>query len=799
MGTFGQDLRFALRMLAKKPGFTLLATAALALGIGANSAIFSVVDTVLLRPLPLQDPDRLVIVSANSSVIGRFSTSAPDFADWREQNKVFEGIAAYSRATYNLVGSGEPERLTAMGVTPDFFSVLAARPLLGRGFRTEEGQRGNEHVAVLSEELWRRRFGADPGILGKPLLLDGQSTAVVGVMPRGLNLPRAVELWTPVVLNLAETERGNHFLNTVARLKHGVSVEQAAAEMNAIAKRLEQQHPDSNAGWSTLVSPLYEEVVGKVRPALLVLLGAVALVLLIACANVANLLLARAATRQREIAVRKALGASRGRLVRQFLTESVLLSLLGAVLGLLLAFWGTDLLQAVRPRDLPRVEGLGIDGRVLGFTLLLSLVTGTLFGLVPALHATDPALNEILKEGSGKSTPGWRGHRARSGLVIAEVALVLVLLVGAGLLIKSFDRLLDVDPGFDPTNVLTLRVSLPDGTYPDGGRRAGFYREAARRIGALPGVEAVGLIHRLPLDFSDTQFDFEIEGRPAPPPGQQLSTHLRSIGSDSLRALGIPVLRGRGLSESETWDKPGLVLINEAMARRFWPGEDPLGRRVHFGTDDPWLTIVGIVGDMRINDLGKEPVPMTFVQYQTWPTAEMAFVLRTPRAPGSLADAVRDQMRSLDPGLPLYDVNTLEQIVSQSMASRRFNLSVFGLFAVLALVLAVIGIYGVMSSTVTERTREVGIRMALGAERRAVVGLILGQGMGLVLAGLALGLLGAFGVTRVLSSLLYGVSPNDPAVFAGVALLLSAVAMLATYLPARRASRVDPMVALRHE
>jgi putative ABC transport system permease protein len=803
MGALLQDLRYSVRTLLKKPGFALVMILALGLGIGANSAIFSVVSTVLLQPPPYPESERLVFVWENSQRIGRFSMSVPNYVDFRDQNEVFEEISAMATGTYNLTGDGEPERLRGLRVTEDLFRLLRVQPVLGRGFIPDEDRPGAERVVVLTDALWQRRFGGDPAIVGRTVNLSDRAHTVIGVMPPDFRFIMGAELFVPLAADPAEESRGAHYLLSVARLRPGVTPEQAEAALDAIAGRLEQQYPDSNTGWDTIVTPYQLQLVERVRPALLVLLGAVGFVLLIACANVANLLLARAATREKEIAIRTALGAGRGRLVRQLLTESVLLGLLGGALGLLLAYWSLDLMLALKPENLPRADSIGIDGQVMGFTLFLSVATGLLFGLVPALQSTSPHLAETLKEGGGKSTESARRHRLRGLLVVSEVALAVMLLIGAGLLIKSFARLLEVPVGFEPGGVLTARVTLPEAKYTDGAARAAFYRDAQQRIAALPGAESVGLVDNAPIDGGGSVLSFSIDGRPPAVRGEEPAANIHVIGDGYLRTMGIPVVRGRDLTEAEAWGDVPVTLINQTMAQKLWPGQDALGGRIRFGSSQeaPWLTIVGIAGDVRHRGLDEEAGMEVYLPVQRWASAAvtMTFVVRAAVTPSTLLAPLREQIRALDPTLPVFGVNTMEQIVADSVSGQRFNLMLLGCFAALALALAVVGIYGVMAYSITERTREVGIRMALGARGTDVLGMLLSQGMRQVLLGLGLGLAGALAISRVMASLLYGVSATDASVFGGAVVVLAAVALLAVWLPARRATKIDPMVALRYE
>jgi putative ABC transport system permease protein len=810
MRTLWQDIRYAARTLRKNAGFTLVAVAALALGIGANTAIFSVVNAVLLRPLPFEEPGRIVYLTGRAGADGAPTRvfSYPNFLDVKSQARVFEHAAAYGRAQQFLTEGDEPERVQGAYVSAEMFPLLGVGPALGRAFTADEDQPGAPRVVVLGHGLWERRFGSDPSVVGREVQFASGPATVVGVMPRGFKFPveeRQTEFWMAFARNVPAgqlSNRGAVFLEVVARLAPGVTHEQARAEADVLARRLAEQHPADNTGLGIVVTPLHESLVGETRTALLILLGAVGLVLLIACANVANLLLARAASRQKEIAVRTALGASRLRIVRQLLTESLLLALAGGALGLLLALWGVDLLAAASPADIPRVGEIGLDPWVLLFTLGTSLVTGVVFGLVPAWQASKAEVHDALKEGGRGSTEGGRG-RVRAVLVVSEVALSLVLLVGAGLLLRSFAQLLDVSPGFESRNLLAADVAFGT-TYKEDAQRVAFVREALARASAAPGVRAVGAVDPLPLGGNFTAYSFEVEGRTPARPGEEPDAQHRVVTPDYFRAMAIPVRRGRVFAERDDARAPFVVVVNETFVRRYFGGEEPLGRRLRFdtgggATDNPLVEIVGVVGDVRHAGLEAPPDPEMYVPFAQSPRARMSFVARTEADPLAAAPALRAALRQLDARQPVYNVRPMEQLLSQSVARRRFNLALLALFASVALALAAVGIYGVMAYTVEQRRHEIGIRLALGAQARDVFRLVVGQGMGLALAGIGLGLVAALAATRLMSSLLYGVSAADPLTYAGIALLLAGVAFAACYLPARRASRVDPMDALRQE
>ena len=803
MSSLLQDLRYGWRMLARNPGFTAVAVLTLALGIGANTAIFSLVNGVFLRPLAYKDPGRLVFVAASNRARGvRINvTSYPDFTDWRTQNHVFSGLAAYRPQYYDLSGITQPERIRGVRVSEDLLPLLEEKPVLGRAFLPEEYQPGKNHVVLVSDGMWRRLFGSDPGLVGRSLKLNDEIYTVIGVMPPGFAFPpnERASLYTPL---LADAKRGHGWLWAVGRLKPGTSLREAQVEMNTISARLERQYPDTNQGHGVNLLPLQESVVGNLRPAFLVFVCAVGLVLLIACANCANLMLGRATARARELAVRAALGAGRRRLTRQLLTESALLSLLGGALGLLLAVWGVDVLVALMKRDfsIPRLENIHIDGWVLGFAFLVSLLTGIVFGLAPAFAASRVELNESLKEGSRSVTGSLRPVQLRSLLVVSEVALALVLLVGAGLMIRSFLLLSRVEAGVNIRNVLALDFSLTASRYAQPHVRTGFMQQVAERVRTLPGVKSASWVADIPLTDNTDSLGFSIAGRPEPGPGEQREARFNVVGPGYLQALGIPLLRGRDFTDRDTDAAPGVVLLNQAMVRRYWPDEDPLGKQIT--TDGKtFFSIVGVVGNVHQLGHASEASPEFYLSYLQdpvdWPYRTL--IVRSAGDPVKLAGLVEQAVWSVNKDQPVSNVRTMEQVLSESVAQPRIFTLLMGVFAALALALASVGIYGVVSYSVSQRTHEVGVRMALGAERIDVLRLVVGQGMLLTGIGLGIGLGGALALTRFLSSFLYSVRPTDPITFAVVALALAGVALLATYIPARRAMKVDPMVALRYE
>lgn len=819
METLWRDLRYSVRMLKKSPSFTLIAVITLALGIGATTAIFSVVYSVLLRPLDYQDPQQIMTLLNK----GRGPVSPANFLDIKTNSQSFERMAAAEAWGGTLVSNDKPEAISGLRMGEGLFELLGVAPLLGRSLQAEDFQPGKDQVLVLSHKLWQRGFGGDPSVVGRPLTLSGENFTVVGVMPQDFQFPpfwsTRAEMWSPLDLRDRATSRGGNSLRVFARLKPGVSLTQAQAETDAINAQLARAYPDENAGINIQVDPLNEKVVGNVRPALLVLLGAVGFVLLIACANVACLLLARAATRQKEIAVRVALGASRRRILRQLLTESLLLSLCGAGVGILLAVWGVDLLTTLLAGNtnsfnvrLPRLSEIKVNAVTIVFTLAVSLLTGVLFGLAPALGSSKPDLNQVLKE-SGRGTTGGR-RRLRETLVVAELSLALVMLIGAGLLMNSFLKLQAVDPGFTPRNVLTLTTSVAGNAEYVGPAREAFYKQLMDRLTALPGVESASAINHLPLAGDTWGIGLIIEGRPLPQPGQGIEATFRVSRPRYFSTMGISLLAGRDFTDRDATDAPGVVIINETLARRHWPDENPIGKRLTL--DDPrnnsqtaqWLTVVGVVKDVKQESWTGAPsneIYLPFQQSRGFFTStagrytSMTIVVRTTVEPRSLAAAAQETVRALDRNIPVSNVVSMEQVIADALWQPRFNLQLIGLFAGVALVLAAVGLYGVMSYSVTQRTHEVGLRMALGAQPLDVIRLMLIQGMKLTLVGVALGLSASAALTRLMTTLLFGVSATDARTFVVVALILVSVALLACFVPARRATKVDPMTALRYE
>ena len=805
MATLLQDLRYAFRWLARNPGFTAVAVLTLALGIGANTAIFSVVRGILLKPLPYPQPDRLVQMWETAERQGRVRDEIP-FAppvikDWREQNRSFESVAAYTDWTFNMTGGEAPERLPAALVSAEFFRLLGVQPLAGRTFSAGEDTPGHDNVAVISARLWARRFGRDPRVVGSSITLDGKSFVVVGVVASGLplyNLDPADEIYVPTSHGSGLDNRQGHYLNAIGRLRPGVTLAAARADLAAIAARLDREHGPSDHGFEANALPAQEQMVGSVRPALLAMLGAVAVVLLIAAGNVANMLLARASSREKEIAVRVALGAGRRRLLRQLLTESLLLAVAGSAIGVLLAFWGVDLLKAAAPPDIPRLAEVHVDGAVVLFTLGVAIATGIAFGIVPAWQVSRSALADGLKDRG--TSAGRRGGRLRNALVGAELALSLVLVVGAALLLQSFSRLSHARLGFEPRDVLTFQLDLSEARYANDPDALAFHDRLMDRLRKLPGVETAASMSGLPLTSDRTMnLAFAVEGRP-PDPTKIATARYNSIDPDLFRALRVPLVRGRGLAGGDVAGAPRVTVVSETMARVYFPGEEPLGKRIslaHDGTD--WTTIVGVVGDTRDIGPAHAPEPQMYMPYAQRSLGGIAVVLRSSRDPRALASEARAAVAALDPEQPVYGFRTMDEVVASSLGQPRFRTLLLVLFGAVALALASVGIYGVMAYSVSQRTQEIGIRMALGAGARDVLKLVLGQTLRLALVAVAVGIAGALALSRSLSSLLYGVAPTDPTTFVVVALLLVGIAGLAAYVPARRAARVDPTVALRSE
>ena len=809
------DFRSSLRLLRRNPAFSTAAIVVLALGIGANTAIFSVVNAVLLRPLPFDDPSRILQVwhvppAKSFPGMTRFTVSPANYLDWHSQSSSFEQMAAYGFQSFTVGGAERPEAVQAGTVASDFFPLLRVQPLLGRTFTPEEDRPGQGHVVVLGYNFWRDQFASDRNIVGRNILLDGETYSVVGVMPETFRFPSWAKLWVPLAwTNDTRAVRGNHNYAVIARLKKSVDIRQAQAELSAISTRLEQLYPEDDKGWGAIIVPLREELVGDVRAALLVLLGAVAFVLLIACANVANLVLAKTLARRKEIAIRTALGASRFVVLRQILAETVVLSVAGGALGLFLARFGITLIVKVLGDRIPPFMQITLDVPVLTFTLLLSVLAGVLAGLIPSFRYTKADVNEALKQGQSRGTSDARGGGTRRLLVVSEVALSLVLLIGAGLMIRSLWELRKVQPGFDPGNVLTVTVPLPRNRFSSPAGQINFFQDALTRVRALPGVDSAGVIDDLPLNGGGSHQPFTIEGRPALPMSDQPEVDVRLISPGYIRAMHIPIVRGRDLTDSDVAGRPGAVLISASLARRFWPNEDPVGRHLTL-TFFPNVVreVVGIVGDTKLDSLD-ETRPVAAIYHplaqvtpppsEPWRSFGMTFTIRTSSDPMNLISAVTGAIHQVGPDLPVVDVMSMNEVIAQSVSPQRFNMLLLACFAGLALVLAAVGIYSVLSYTVRRRVREIGIRIALGASQQDVVRMILVDGLKPILLGVALGLAAAAALSRVVSSLIYGVRGTDPLTFAAVALLLLMVGIFATIIPACRATRIEPVIILREE
>jgi putative ABC transport system permease protein len=802
MESFLQDLRFSFRLMAKNPGLTAVMIFTLALGIGANTAIFSVVNAVLLRSLPIENPEQVVTIFESSQNVQTLEASPADFIEWRDHNGSLQDIAAYYTRKYNLQGGAQPEVLDCGLVSPNLFQLLGANAIEGRLFLPQEGEPGATRVAILSDALWKRHFGADPGVVGKPINLNGADTIVVGIMPPEFMFPfqgRTVDLWLPLVFAPNQLRnREHHFLYVIARMKPGVTVAQAQADLDVINSRLQQEFPQTNESLRVKTVPIREQVVGNLRLALMILSGAVGFVLLIACVNVTNLLLSKASSRLKEMAIRTAIGASRGRLIRQLLTEGVIISLAGGILGLVLAAWGTKLLIGLAPSSLPRISKVETDAGVLTFTLLTTALTGILYGLVPALQASKPDLNETLKDSGRTSTEGG-SRRLGNLLVVSELALSVVLLIGAGLLIRSFLRLQEVNPGFNPQDVLTMQIRLAPPKYTNATHATTFYREFLERMGRLPGVVSVGSVSHLPLSDMNLGLNFTIQGQPPDNPRDLPEAEFRSVSPSYFDTMDIPFMKGRAFTEADDQNQPPVAIVNETLARRFFANVDPVGQNLNIEGEQTPRQIVGVVADVKHFGLAADAKPEVYAPFPQRPFPFMAFVFRASGDTSRVAASVRNEILTLDRDQPLSNIKTMEQYMSESLSRPRFNTFLLSLFAALALVLSVIGIYSLMSYSVTQRSREIGIRMALGAQPMEVLKLMFSHGVKLSFAGVMIGVVAALALTRLLSTLLYEVSATDPIAFVGVPLLLMLVVLAAIYIPSRRATKVDPLIALRNQ
>jgi putative ABC transport system permease protein len=800
------DIRYAFRNLLRRPGFTLIAVLTLALGIGANTAIFSAINALLLKPLPFPELDRVVAIwdKLPSRGVLHNEVAAGNFFDWQSQNQSFEQLALYRWWNANLTGIDTPERIQGFLVTANYLDALGMKPIMGRNFSPEENQPGKDAVAIITHSLWQRRFGGDPNIVNKTITINSIARTVIGVMPERFNFPKGAEVYAPLqVTPELMKSRGSHSFYVFGRLKPGVSIESAQADIDTITARLEQQFPQTNTGWGATVFPIVKDTVRLYDTALWVMMGAVGFVLLIACANVANLMLARASGRQKEIALRAALGASRWRIIRQLLTESVIVALIGGALGMLIGFWGIDALRVANPGDAARFAPgwyqLGINLPVLAFTLGISVISGIVFGLAPALQVSKPNLNNSLKEGSRQSSGNT--HRLRSSLVVFEVAVSLVLLVGAGLLARSFLSLLRTDPGFNPEGVLTMNVVLPGAKYKDEPARFAFYDDLVQRVKAYPGVESAAVVNYLPLGGSNSSNSYFVEGEPEPAAGQEYEGRYRVSTPDYFRTMGIPLVRGRSFTDQDKAGAPPVLIVNETLARKHWPNEDAVGKRIRlYGPPEktPWMEIVGVVKDVR-HELNLPVKPEYYLPHGQDSWGAMVLVARTSVEPASLAAALRQQVWAIDKDQPVFDVRTMQEVRSMSVALYSFSSVMLAIFAGVALLLASVGIYGVMAFAVTQRTQEIGIRMALGARALDVLNLVVRNGMKLALLGIVIGLAGSWALTRFLEQMLVGVQPTDLLTFSVVSICLLVVAFVACYLPARRATKVDPLVALRYE
>jgi putative ABC transport system permease protein len=815
MTVLSQDIRMGFRMLIRDPWFAAVAVFTIALGIGATTVIFSAINSVLLRALPYEDPDKLVMVWATRESGSQTPVSVANMTDWRKQNKVFEDIGGYAPQSYNLIGSGEPERVQGALVSSSLLTALRIKPIHGRIFSEDEDKIGANRVVIIGEKLWRRRFNAEPQLVGRTVTLNGDNYTVIGILPTSLDLLRIAaptgsalddtELWTPLGGEKLPSSRAYNILRVIARLKTNISVQQAQAQMGMIASQLETQYPETNRGRGIRIMPLYDEVIGRSSAALWILFGAVTFVMLIACANVANLMLIRGFRRHKEIAIRAALGAGTGRLIKQLLTESLILSLIGGSLGLLFASFGVRLVSAASPRNIIRLDQINLDTKVLVFTFGASLLTGLIFGLMPAFQMTRVNMNESLKEG-GRSNTDTRQH-VRSLIVSFEVALALVLLIGAGLVIRSILGVLSVDPGFRTENIQTMRVLLSQANYPDSQRWLNFFNEVTQRVQALPGVQSVGLINNLPLSGTGAISGFIIEGRPALRAEEEADymTGCRVIRPTYFDTMGIRLKKGRQFTERDNQNSSRVAVISEAMAQRFWHGEDPIGKRVAIGREQVqgqetiWREVVGVVGNVRHWGLMEDATPDTYVSDLQNPSPSMFLVVRSSSNQPDLVSAIRKEILSIDKDQPVYSVRTIDELLSRSYSQLRFYMLLLTIFAGIALVMAVVGIYGVLAYSVSQRKREIGVRLALGAQRSDIIKMVLAQGMKLVLIGIVAGIAVAIPLTRLMSSLFYGVSSVDPLTYVGLSLFLALIALISSYIPARSATRVDPAITLRGE
>jgi len=815
MESLMQDIRYALRTTIKYPAFTVIAVLALTLGIGANTALFSVVYAILLRPLPYEVPERLVVVQERSPKVEAMSVSYPNFLDYRERNHVFEQMVCVRWRGLDLTGVNEPERIENYQVSAGFFETLGIRPIYGRTFLPEEDRPDGRPVVIIGDRLWERQFQSDPNALNKVITLNGIGFTIIGIMPPGFQYPGQAESWTPIGrVAPSLQDRGVHEgLSVLARLKPNVSIQQAQAEMDNIASQLEQEYKETNEGVGVTASLLTESMVRDIKPSLIVLLGAVGFVLLIACANVANLLLARAAARQKEMAIRMAMGAGRSRIIRQLLTESVSMSLLGGVFGSLLAWGAINVLKAITPvtGNIPRLQEVRIEWRVLIFTFIVSIVTGVIFGLVPAIKASKPNLTDSLKEG-GRSVAGSSRNWLRNLLVVAEVALSLVVLIGGGLMLKGFVHLINIDPGFRADNVLVMDIALPPARYTDGEHQRGFYDELIKRIQSVPGVQSASLVNPLPISGYGNQISSLQEGVPFARENIVTSDFLVT-SSDYFQAMSIPLMKGRNFTEFDNPNSPLVIVVDEVTAERFWPGQDPIGKRMAFELEETgdgpprpiWREVIGVVGHVKHYGLTSESRQQIYVSYRQMPNMyqgllpPMSLVIRSNANQQSVVNGIRSEVANMDKNLPLYNISSMDQLLSDSVARTRLAATLMGSFAVVGLLLAAIGIFGVISHSVTQRVHEIGVRMALGARQGQVLRMVVGQGMGLVIAGLVIGIGVSLLLTPVLSSMIFAVSATDLTTYAGFSILLAIVALAACYLPARRATRVDPLIALRNE